>query len=118
MEKLTNPNFLFAEILPKTGNEIQDNRQFIYCPPWLSLIEVVPLDAFTAAWPKEQPQKEYQHGNEEFLLVITQNNIEQVNAMREVEYLQKGLDKMTAETLLDQAWNYYQSYLTWEDEQI
>jgi len=117
IEKLTNPEFIFGEILPKNGS-MHDQRQFIYCPQWLSLIEVVPMDFFLAAWPKEQPQKTFYRGDEEFLFVITQNNIQMISEMHEMAVLKGELEAMNEDLLLDRAWEYYVNYLNWEDEQI
>lgn len=111
IKELRNPDFIIGEIFPKSGDEIEDNREFIYSPFYLSLIEVVPLDHIHAAFKKEQPQKEFTYEDEEFLLVITQDNIEAVNAQLEILILEGKHELITAEDLLDRAWGNYLSYL-------
>lgn len=109
--ELRNPEFLHCEFPIKTGDIVRDNRAFIYCVNYLSLIEIIPMDLFLAAFPIEQAQKEYTYETgETFLLVFTQNNIELANEAT-------GKDT-TPEQLLDLAWNYYREYLIWEDSQI
>ena len=46
IEQIRLPKFIHCENEPKTGDLIQDNRQFIYSPEYLSLIEIIPLDAY------------------------------------------------------------------------
>jgi len=106
--KLTNPDYLFCE-LPIKNDSIDDNRIFIYCVKYLSLIEVWPYDIGFAAWPKTMFQKNYSYGSEDFLLVFTQNNI---------ELAMEGKDKVKTESqIMDEAWSFFKDYLIWEDSQ-
>lgn len=118
------PEFLHCENEPKTGEFIHDQRQFIYCPKYFSLVELIPYNEIQIAYPIELPQKQYFYTSElykeveEWLLVLVQNNIEVANAILEIENLSAGAEKMTPEKLLDSTWNYYKKYLKWEDSQI
>lgn len=124
MQRVKLPDFIHCENEPKTGDFLHDQRQFIYCPKFLSLIELIPYDEIQILYPKGMPQKQYFYtskhfeNQEEYLLVIVQNNIEAANAILEIEYLQTGQQKMTSENLLDACWEYYKKYLIWEDEQF
>lgn len=116
MKEIHLPEFIHCENEPKNGDFLHDQRQFIYCPKFLSLVELIPFDDIQILYPIEMPQKQYFYfselyqENEEWLLVLVQNNIEVANAMLEQE--------MTEEALLDACWEYYKKYLIWEDRQI
>lgn len=116
IKELRNPDFIIGEVFPKSGDEIQDNREFIYCPSYMTLIEVVPLNHFHAAFPKDQPQKEFTYQEEEFLLVVTQDNISAVNAQLEIQILEGKHEPITANLLIEKAWENYLSYLNEMDE--
>ena len=118
MNKLTNPPFLFCELPVKDGS-IQDERAFIYCTNYISLIEVWPLELGPAAWPKEQFQKNYKYFDEDFILVFTQNNVDLVNEqISDIAVLQGKASRKTQEQLMDEAWQFYREYLEWVDSQI
>lgn len=107
-EELIIPQFVLAEIPVKDGS-IHDDRSWIYCPGALSLIEVIAEDELTVALDRSLIRKKFTYENpdcfpEYFLLVIIQNNCEYA-----------GVDP---QLLLDQAWNWYQKYLIWEDSAI
>ena len=124
LKQISLPKFIHCENEPKTGEFFHDNRQFIYCPEYLSLIEIIPLDDIQLAYSMEQFQKTFSYQSEsyileeEFLLVFVQNNIELIESALEMQHLQNGTDPMTEEKLIDEAWNYYKTYLIWEDKQI
>lgn len=121
--QITLPDFIHCENEPKNGDFLHDQRQFIYCPKYISLVELIPYDDIQIAYPIELPQKQYFYISdrykveEEWLLVLVQNNIEAANTILEIENLSSGAAKMTPEKLLDLAWNYYKNYLIWEDSQ-
>lgn len=100
------------------------NRQWIYSPKYLSLIEIIPVDEMLIVYPEEIPHKEFIYRSEKYLmeetfqLVIVQNNIEAANAANDIENLLNGVDPITEVELLDAAWKYYKTYLQWEDSQI
>ena len=110
------PEFLFCEFPVKNGS-IHDNRMFIYCSRHISLIEVIPLEDMQVVYETEHRMKQFSYtgptGEEDYLLVITQNNLEKVTS--EIEAIQ-GVDH--AEKLLSQAWLYFENYLKWEDKQV
>lgn len=118
------PKFIHCENEPKNGEIIHDNRQFIYCPEYLSLVEIVPLDAYQIHYSMDFPQKHFNYYSEryqeeeDYLLVLVQNNIEVVNQSREIEIMQKKYQPLTVDQMLDEAWNYYENYLIWEDQQL
>lgn len=116
--ELKNPDFLFCELPKKNGDIVHDNRGFIYCPKYLSLIEIVPVDLYLALFPSTQTQKEYDYHGETFLLVFTQNNVEMCNDALEIEILKGEHQKVTDLELMDKAWDFYKEYLTWEDSQF
>lgn len=124
MKEVKLPDFIHCENEPKTGDFLHDQRQFIYCPKFLSLIELIPFDEIQIVYPIELPQKQYFYTSEKFnqeeewLLVLVQNNIEAVNSMSEIELMQSGEEPMTEDRLMDLCWEYYEKYLTWEDEQM
>lgn len=118
------PKFIHCENEPKTGDLIHDNRQFIYCPEYLSLIEIIPLDTYQIQYSMDLPQKNFVYKSdkyeyeEEFLVVLVQNNIEQVNQSREIEHIQNKTQPLTSEQMLNDAWDYYLNYLKWEDQEL
>lgn len=115
MEKLTNPDYLFCELPIKDGS-INDNRQFIYCTKYLSLIEIIAEDDMLAAFPSEQFQKRYTYFDETFLLVFTQNNIAMVNdAISEIGVIKGNIIIKTEAQIMDESWDFYKKYLIWED---
>ena len=122
--QITLPDFIHCENEPKNGDYLHDQRQFIYCPKYLSLVELIPYNEIQIVYPIELPQKQYFYTSElykeeeEWLLVLVQNNIEAANAVFEIENLSAGAERMTPEKLLDLTWSYYKKYLTWEDSQI
>lgn len=124
LQQISIPQFIHCENEPKTGDLIHDNRQFIYCPQYLSLIEIIPVDDYQIQYSMDQFQKsyfyfsEYFQLEEEYLLVFFQNNIEFIESGSEIKHLQNGTDPMTEEKLMDQAWDYYKTYLIWEDKQF
>ena len=68
------------------------------------------------------PQKNFVYKSdkyeEEFLVVLVQNNIEQVNQNREIEHIQNKIHPLTSEQMLNDAWDYYLNYLKWEDQEL
>lgn len=123
LQQISIPKFIHCENEPKTGDFLHDNRQFIYCPRYLSLIEVIPLDDIHITYPMEQYQKsfiyhsELYNQEEEFLLVFVQNNVALIESDFEIQHLQNNTDPMTEDKLINEAWNYYKNYLIWEDKQ-
>lgn len=123
-KEISIPDFMHCEIEPKTGDDVDNNRQWIYSPKYLSLIEIIPIDEMLIVYPEEIPHKEFIYHSEKyqmeetFQLVIVQNNIEAANAANDIENLLNGVDPMTEVELLDAAWEYYKTYLQWEDSQI
>lgn len=117
MKQLTVPDFIFCENPIKTGDIVEDNRAFIFCSKYLSLIEVIPMDLFIASYPSELPQKTFFYGQEEFLLVLVINNIQFNNIQNEIEILKGNAEPMQESKLLDLAWDFYSKYLEWEDLQ-
>lgn len=115
--ELKNPKFLFCENPIKTGDKIEDNRMFIYCVEYLSLIEIIPMDLYLSVFPDEVFQKTYYYEEEEFLLVIRQNNIELINSYHDIEIFKGERELMFEERLMDLAWEYFESYLKWENSQ-
>lgn len=124
IEQIRLPKFIHCENEPKTGDLIHDNRQFIYSPEYLSLIEIIPLDTYQIQYSMDLPQRHFTYysphfkNEEDFLVVLVQNNIELVNQSREIEILQGKLLPMTSEQLINEVWNYYVNYLKWEDQQL
>lgn len=122
LEQISIPKFIHCENEPKTGDIMHDNRQFIYCSEYLSTIEIIPLDTYQITYPMEMFQKsffyfsEYFQTEEECLSVFLQNNIEFVELDLEIKHLQNGTDPMSASKLIDEAWEYYKTYLIWEDK--
>lgn len=126
MDKFTQislPEFIHCENEPKNGDFIHDNRQFIYAPKFLSLVELIPFDDIQIAYPMELFQKQYFYTSElyrqeeEWLLVLVQNNLEAYNSLMEIENIDNGLEPITPDRFLDMAWDYYKKYLVWEDSQ-
>lgn len=110
------PQFIHCENEPKTGDFVHDNRQFIYCTEYLSLIEIIPVDDFQIQYSMDLVQKNYSFEDEDFLLVYLQNNVKQINQMKEIEYLKKGLKPISEIELMNQAFDYYCNYLeNWEN---
>ncbi|WP_291076321.1 MULTISPECIES: hypothetical protein [unclassified Empedobacter] len=122
LEQISIPKFIHCENEPKTGDFLHDNRQFIYCPEYLSLIEIIPLDDIQIAYPMEQFQKSFLYfsdhfkSEEEYLLVFVQNNVKLIESNNEIVHLQNGTEPMTEEKLIDEAWDYYKTYLIMEDK--
>lgn len=115
LQQITIPKFIHCENEPKNGDLIHDNRQFIYCAEYLSLIEIIPVDDYQIQYSMNQFQKTYLFDEEEFLLVYLQNNVNQINQMKEIKLLQKGLSPISQSELMDQAFDYYKNYLeNWE----
>lgn len=116
LQQISIPKFIHCENEPKTGDFLHDNRQFIYCTEYLSLIEIIPVDDFQIQYSMDLMQKNYSFEDEEFLLVYLQNNVNQINQMKEIEYLQKGLKPISEIELMNQAFDYYSNYLeNWEN---
>lgn len=117
------PKFIHCENEPKNGELIHDNRSFIYSPEYLSLVEIIPLDAYQIQYSMDLPQKSFIYTSErykvaeDFLLVLVQNNIDVVNSTKEIDILQNKTSLMTTGMFLDEAWDYYLDYLKWEDQQ-
>ena len=59
LQQISIPQFIHCENEPKTGDLIHDNRQFIYCPQYLSLIEIIPVDDYQIQYSMDQFQKSY-----------------------------------------------------------
>lgn len=127
MDKVTQiklPDFIHCENEPKTGEFLHDQRQFIYCPRYLSLIELIPIDEIQIHYPEKLPYRNFSYyseryeDEEDWLLVMVQDNIEVVNSITEIERMQSGTEPMTTERLIELAWEYYKNYLVWEDSQI
>lgn len=118
MEELKNPDYLFCELPIKDGS-INDYRQFIYCPKYLSLIEIFSEEDIIVVFDNEQFQKKYFYQDETFLLVFAQNNIKMVNeSTNEIEILKGNVSIKTELEILDEAWEFYISYIQWEDSHI
>lgn len=115
MQQIINPEYLLCE-LPIKDESFNDQRQFIYCTKYLSLIEIFSEDDITVAFDKSQIQKQYLYEDESFLLVFTQNNVEMVNAhLNEIEVLKGNVSLKREMDILDEAWKFYEDYLKWED---
>lgn len=118
MQKITNPEYLFCE-LPIKDRSFNAQRQFIYCTKYLSLIEIFAENDMTVAFDRSQVQKQFLYGDEGFLLVFTQNNVEMVNAhTNEIEMLYGNILLKSELDILNEAWEFYRSYLLWEDSQL
>lgn len=115
LQQIIIPQFIHCENEPKTGDFIHDNRQFIYCSEYLSLIEIIPVDDYQIQYSMDLVQKNYSYEDEDFLLVYLQNNVNQINQIKEIEYLKKGLRPISEIELMNQAFEYYSNYLeNWE----
>lgn len=66
MKEVKLPDFIHCENEPKTGDSLHDQRQFIYCPKFLSLIELIPFDEIQIVYSMELPQKQYFYTSEKF----------------------------------------------------
>lgn len=111
IQEISIPRFIHCENEPKTGDFIHDNRQFIYCTEYLSLIEIIPMDDYQLQYSMDQVQKTYFFEDEEFLFVYLQNNVDQINQMKEIEFLQTGKKPISESQLMDEAFDYYKNYL-------
>lgn len=111
LKQISIPKFIHCENEPKTGDFIHDNRQFIYCSEFLSLIEIIPIDDYQIQYSMDLVQKNFSYEDEDFLLVYIQNNVSQINQMKEIEYMQKGLKPISEIELMNQAFDYYCNYL-------
>jgi len=109
-EELKMPDFLLAEI-PVKDKSIGDNRLWINATKWLSLIELYCENDVDFAFPMNLIQKKYKYLNsdgvtENWVLVFVQNNIGYIDS------------KKNPVDVLDEAWRYFEIYLTWEDINI
>lgn len=117
------PEFILCENPVKTGDFIDDNRQFIYVVNCLSLIEIIPLDDYQIPYDYEMKHNEFTYTSEKyqeeesFMLVFVQNNVEFVSDVSEIEILQGKSEKVTDVEILEKAWTFYENYLKWEDSQ-
>lgn len=124
IEQIRLPKFIHCENEPKTGDLINDNRQFIYSPEYLSLIEIIPLDTYQIQYSMDLPQRHFTYyssyfkNEEEFLVVLVQNNIEVVTESRSIYSSDHNSESITPNQLLQEAWEYYVEYLKWEDQQL
>jgi hypothetical protein len=106
MKELTLPMFLLAE------NPTEDYNKFvyIYSPVYMSLILIIAEDHQTVVLNEEmrrRPRKTFHYEDEIFEFVIIQNNV-----------LMTGghlAPKISEDDFLDQAWEWWESYLIWED---
>lgn len=90
-----------------------DGLDWIYCPKYLSLVLVICADDLTVLINNEninRPRKTFYHGEEEFELVIVQNNILATGGELAPE--------VSENEFLDMVWAWYDEYLTWEDGNI
>lgn len=109
MKELTLPKFLLAE------NPTEDHNKFvyIYSPVYLSLILIVAEDIQTVVLNEEmmkQPRKTFQYEFETFEFIIIQNNV-----------LMTGghlAPKISEIDFLNQAWDWWENYLKWEDDNL
>jgi hypothetical protein len=102
------PEFIFCEVPIKDGG-INDDRQWLYCPKALSLVEIVVEDEMVVALNRDLFQQKFKHINPEgvietFTLAVVQNNLE----MTEIDPV----------FFLAKAWEYYSKYLEWEDSNL
>lgn len=101
------PQFLLAE-LPIKDKSVNDDRLWINATEWLSLIEAYCEEYVDFVFPADLVQKRYEYVNadgimENWVLVFVQNNVGFVD------------DKKDPLELLDDAWHWFELYLTWED---
>lgn len=90
-----------------------DGLDWIYCPKYLSLVLVIYPDDITVLLNEEirtKPRKTYFHEDEEFELVVLQNNVLMTGGQLAPE--------ITEAEFLDNVWKWYDEYLTWEDENL
>lgn len=114
-KKTTIPDFIFCENPIKNNDKLNNLRNWIYASKYLSLIEVIDNEALDIIYPMEIPQKNYEYLDQNFTLVLVQNNIHFVNDFQELEIVKGEKEAMTDENLLDLAWDFYFEYLAWED---
>lgn len=107
--ELKMPKFLLAEE-PKEG---YDSLSYIYSPHYLSLILIIPEDDLTVLLNegnRQRPRKTFTYEFEPFEFVILQNNVLATGG---------GLSpEISEEEFLIQAWEWYENYLIWEDNNI
>lgn len=109
INELKMPTFLLAEE-PKGD---MDRPTFIYSPPYLSLILIIPEDDITVLLNEEnrqKPRKTFEYGHESFELVILQNNVLFTGGQL--------AEEITEDEFLNRAWQWYADYLEWENKNI
>ena len=96
-------------LLAEDPTEDLNRFTYIYSPPFLSLILIIPEDDVTVLLNKDnqkRPRKTFNYGIETFELVVLQNNVH------------VSEENISAEEFLNQAWQWYENYLRWEDKNI
>lgn len=109
MKEIKLPLFLLAN----EPTEKYTGIEYIYSPPYLSLIMVVSENDTTTLLNSEninKPRMTYQYQNESFEFVIIQNNVKATGGQiaPEVSELE----------FLDSAFVWFENYLKWEDANI
>lgn len=109
MKELKLPRFLLAE----EPTELIDRNVFIYSPHYMSLVLIIPEDDMVVLLNEEtrnRPRKTFQYQDETFELVLLQNNVLQTGGVLSPE--------ITEEEFLNQAWNFWEQYMIWEDRNL
>ena len=110
VKKITMPKFLLAE------EPLEDINRFtyIYSPHYMSLILVVEENSQIMALNEEnknKPQKLFVYSPiEQFRLIVIQNNVEATGGILS--------PMITVEDFIEEAWQWYKTYLEWEDKNI
>lgn len=103
------PKFLLADEPKKEFNGFE----FIYSPHYLSLILVIHENEIPTELSKEarkKSQKKFTYNDEVFLFIIVQNNVATTGGPMAPE--------ITDDFFLWEAFEWYKSYLIWEDKNI
>ena len=109
MKEIKLPKFLLAE----EPTEPNDRDIYIYSPPYLSLVLIIPEDEKTVLLNEEmrkKTRKTFAYEDETFELVIIQNNVEITGG--------NLAPKITEDEFLNLAWKFWEDYLIWEDRNI
>ena len=103
------PKFLLAEEPIKEF----DGLEFIYSPHYLSLILVIhenEIPTILSNEVRKKSQKKFTYNDEVFQFIIVQNNVAATGGQMAPE--------ITDEFFLWEAFEWYKSYLIWEDKNI
>lgn len=102
MDKYQLPKFLISEIAIK-DKSYNDDRIWITCPQYLSIIEFVLLGN-GGVYASNQIEMNFDYEGEEWIGFFAQNNCEMVD--------------IDPKIVLKEAWEYFKNYLIWEDRNL